>query len=258
MRKNIGTFAESAKGFTKSPLGIVGLFVVFVDGFASLVMVFSKDLDVVAIYVLIGFLVLFPVLVFGAFVMLVVYHHEKLYGPSDFKDEWIFYDLKMSIAKSLYVDTAIKHGKKEDKELLRKQKEETFELVLNAVSKKMLDGSKNKILWVDDNHNNNIWERKFFESIGITFDISATNTDQAIELLKKNDYVAIISDMGRKEGENEGYVLLEKVRDMCETIPFFVYTGYSSTEDLRKILQKGGQGITHLPDALYKMVMERI
>ncbi|MEI7227711.1 response regulator, partial [Dickeya dianthicola] len=30
-------FAESAKGFTKSPLGIIALFIVLVYGFASLV-----------------------------------------------------------------------------------------------------------------------------------------------------------------------------------------------------------------------------
>ena len=51
-------FAESAKGFTKSPLGIIALFIVLVYGFATIAVTFGSNLkDYVA--PLIYFLVLF-------------------------------------------------------------------------------------------------------------------------------------------------------------------------------------------------------
>jgi DNA-binding NtrC family response regulator len=41
-------------------------------------------------------------------------------------------------------------------------------------------------------------------------------------LFAKNHYALIISDMGRKEGKKEGYVLLEKVREINTDIPFII------------------------------------
>ena len=52
-------FAESAKGFTKSPLGIIALFIVLVYGFASLVVGLGRGIsDHIA--PLIYFMVFFP------------------------------------------------------------------------------------------------------------------------------------------------------------------------------------------------------
>ena len=59
-------FAESAKGFTKSPLGIIALFIVLVYGFASLVVSFGQNIGD-NVTPLIYFMVIFPVLVFVGF-----------------------------------------------------------------------------------------------------------------------------------------------------------------------------------------------
>ncbi|MBI0439894.1 hypothetical protein F7100_16935, partial [Dickeya dianthicola] len=53
-------FAESAKGFTKSPLGIIALFIVLVYGFASLVVGLGSGL-LEHVVPLIYFMVFFPV-----------------------------------------------------------------------------------------------------------------------------------------------------------------------------------------------------
>ncbi len=63
-------FAETAIGFTKSPLGIIALFIVLVYGFASFVVGFGNGLSE-HIAPLIYFMVFFPVIVFLGFLWLV-------------------------------------------------------------------------------------------------------------------------------------------------------------------------------------------
>jgi len=255
---NTNEFREYAKGFLKSPLGIIGLFVVFVHCIASLVVISGKGLECDTLFILICFIVLFPLIVFCGFVWLVVNHHNKLYGPSDFRDDESFLKLQLLTIESLVQATVMRFDTKENKESLQKQLKEIFEVLLKTNEKKKQKNSKNKILWVDDEHNNNIYERQAFESKGIKIDISATNTEEALELLNDNKYIAIISDMKREEGDEEGYVLLEEIRKMHINTPFFIYTHSASQEDLKTTYKKGGQGITDRPDKLYEMVMNKI
>ncbi len=78
---------ESARHFVRNPLGIIGLFVTLSYAIAGAVSGFSKDgLPVVLMWMLIIFIVAFPILVLLVFVWLVVRHHDKLYGPKDFDD----------------------------------------------------------------------------------------------------------------------------------------------------------------------------
>ncbi len=84
-------------------------------------------------------------------------------------------------------------------------------VVSNAKRQDRHEKWRNRILWVDDRPGNNVYERQAFEVKGIEFTL-ALSTDGALELLKTNNFSAIISDMGRKEGAQEGYVLLEKLR----------------------------------------------
>ena len=86
-------FADSAKDFTKSPLGIIALFIVLVYGFATIATTFGKNIEN-HIDPLIYFLVLFPVVVFAGFLWLVSKHSDKIYGPSDFKNEDNFFRMK--------------------------------------------------------------------------------------------------------------------------------------------------------------------
>ena len=102
-------FAESAKGFTKSPLGIIALFIVLVYGFASLVVGLGQGISE-HIAPLIYFMVFFPVIVFFGFLWLVANHHKKLYGPSDFKNEENFMKSQMASVASLAAATAKQPG----------------------------------------------------------------------------------------------------------------------------------------------------
>lgn len=251
-------FAESAKGFTKSPLGIIALFIVLVYGFATIAVTFGSNLkDYVA--PLIYFLVLFPVVVFIGFLWLVSKHSDKIYGPSDFKNEDNFMKMKMSAVASLAAATA-KQPDANSGETVQQQLNSIVDLVSRTAPKESNDKRekwKTRILWVDDRPENNVYERKAFESQGLTFSL-ALSTDQAFELLKDSKFAAIISDMGRKEGQQEGFLLLEKLRNSGDKTPFFIYAGSNSIEHKRIALEKGAQGSTNNPQELYKMVMTKI
>ncbi len=93
----ISGFANSAVALSRSPLGIIALFIVLVYGFAALVVgVGTKDPSI-PIAPLIWFLVTFPFVVLAAFVWLVAYHHAKLFGPQDFDNQELFLRLQADI-----------------------------------------------------------------------------------------------------------------------------------------------------------------
>ena len=173
---SIKEFSESAKGFTKSPLGIIALFIVLVYGFASLVVGFGQNLTN-NIAPLIYFMVFFPVIVFCGFLWLVAKHHNKLYGPSDFKDEENF--LKTQISSAVSLAAAVSKQPDGSGELHQDQLDEIVELVSKTKKSTSNEKWKNRVLWVDDRPENNVYERQAFEEQGLHFEL-ALSTDEAI------------------------------------------------------------------------------
>lgn len=92
MNNPVTGFMEKAKGLTRNPLGIIALFISLIYGFACLVL--SSSLNNLhgpeERLSLICFIIFFPVFILIAFTYLVMYHHRKLYAPSDYKDETNF------------------------------------------------------------------------------------------------------------------------------------------------------------------------
>lgn len=80
-------FLKGAVGFTKNPLGIIGLFVVLIYGLAVIVAGFSPELTEFQRWVMIALIATFPPGVLWTFYRLVTKHHAKLYAPGDWKDE---------------------------------------------------------------------------------------------------------------------------------------------------------------------------
>jgi CheY-like chemotaxis protein len=113
------------------------------------------------------------------------------------------------------------------------------------------------ILWVDDRPDNNIYERRAFESTGLRFTL-ALSTKEALKILAKERFVAIISDMGRKEGPKEGYVLLDAIRAKGDQTPFFIYAGSNAPSHKRETESHEGQGCTNNPQELFEMVTNTI
>jgi CheY-like chemotaxis protein len=114
-----------------------------------------------------------------------------------------------------------------------------------------------RILWVDDRPENNVYERRAFEAVGLTIR-TALSTQEALEILASDKYAAVISDMGRKEGPREGYVLLDRLRADGDHTPFFIYAGSNSEAHKREASEHDGQGSTNDPQELFQMVTKSI
>jgi CheY-like chemotaxis protein len=116
-----------------------------------------------------------------------------------------------------------------------------------------------KVLWVDDNPDNNIWERQALESYGVEF-VLAQSTDEAVQQLQdKGPFTAIISDMGRVGDAQAGYTLLSIVREKPIQVPYFIYTAANHEESLSHDAKvRGTQGLTSDPDTLVAMVVAAI
>ena len=116
---------------------------------------------------------------------------------------------------------------------------------------------KTHILWVDDRPENNYYERQAFEAIGLHFTL-AQSTDEGLEELANSQYAAIISDMGRREGPREGYLLLDRLRNEGNATPLFFYASSNAPEHKRETLEHGGQGCTNNPQELFDMVTKAV
>lgn len=116
---------------------------------------------------------------------------------------------------------------------------------------------KGEILWVDDRPENNVYERKTLEQYGLEFTL-ALSTQQALSSLRAHTFSLIISDMGRKEGPQEGYVLLNELRKTDQATPFIIYAGSRKPEHIKKVLEHGGQGCTNDPTELIELVIRNL
>jgi CheY-like chemotaxis protein len=247
-------FGETAKSLSRNPLGIIALFIVLVYGFASLVTAFAGSFTSGERLPLIYFLVVFPVFVLGAFLWLVSKHSGSLYAPSDFKNEDNYVKMQMSVVASLTAAAA-----KGDAPASEAQLHEIVETVRAAgpPAGNTGDAWRNQILWVDDRPENNNYERQAFEKMGLRFSI-ALSTNEAFEKLSRTKFAAIISDMGRREGPREGYVLLDRLRKEGDQTPLFFYASSNATEHKRETREHGGQGCTNNAQELFEMVTSTV
>jgi CheY-like chemotaxis protein len=247
-------FGDTAKSLARNPLGIIALFIVLVYGFASLVTAFASSFTASERLPLIYFLIVFPVLVLVVFSWLVSKHSGKLFAPSDFKDEDNYVKMQMSVVASLSAATA-----KSNLPASGAQLQSIVETVRAAGPPAVgaADGWRNHILWVDDRPENNTYERQAFEAMGLRFTL-ALSTAEALERLSQLKYAAIISDMGRREGPREGYVLLDSLREKGNQTPLFFYASSNAPEHKRETREHGGQGCTNNAEELFEMVTRAV
>jgi hypothetical protein len=80
------SFYESAKTFSRNPLGIIALFLVLVYAVASIVISLAKpEFYQNPYHPAVLFLAFFPLAVLLVFAYLVARHHRNLYAPQDYK-----------------------------------------------------------------------------------------------------------------------------------------------------------------------------
>jgi hypothetical protein len=139
---DINGFMKNAKGLSKNPLGIIALFISLIYAFACAVLGVSLN-NLTASnerLPLIWFIIIFPVIILLAFIYLVVNHHEKLYAPSDFRDDNAF--IKAMDKKDITIKT--KNEVKELTEVLNNdtnQKDEVSIKDIKEIANKFLDNT---------------------------------------------------------------------------------------------------------------------
>lgn len=246
MTMNTEYFSGTAKGHASNPLGIIALFIVLIYGLTCLVIMQGNNLQTHDITALVWFLIGFPTIVFGGFLWIVIKHHTKLYAPKDYNNNEDF------LTAVLLTTATIKRKKNENLPTLEELKN-----IINESHNGTCNNSKQQhkeILWVDDNPENNLYEKYAFEISGIHITF-AKSTEEALLRIKTHSYSAIISDMQRNEKEKEGIELLKKIREEKIQIPFFIYTGKCTHEKEKETKENGGQGCTDNPEVLYRMVI---
>ena len=110
-----------------------------------------------------------------------------------------------------------------------------------------------RVLWVDDRPENNTVIAADLERRGIHVSY-ALSTGLALTLLARNRYLAVISDVGRKEGPREGFHLLDAMRSRGDSTPFFIFAGLSAPELRDEALLHDAQGSTNNSAELVRMV----
>jgi len=245
---------EAAKGLARNPLGIIALFIVLIYGFASLVAAFSGTFTPNERLPLIYFLVFFPVVVLGVFAWLVSAHSGKLFAPADFKNEDNYVKMQLAAAASL-ATAAAKNPSTGGKSDIHR----TVEVVREAMLQKpnSTNSWKNHLLWVNNRPEDSMYERQAFEAVGLKLSL-ALSTDEAIALMARQKFAAVISDIARKEGPRAGYLLLDSMRANGDQTPLFFYSCSNSLEHKRKTRKHGGQGCTDNAQELFHMVTKAI
>lgn len=254
MVNRIAAFGKTAIGLARNPLGIIALFIVLIYGLACLLMVFTQSsLPEAERLPIVYFLVVFPVLVLAVFAWLVSRHSRHLFAPGDFKNEENYVKMQMAVVASLTAATKRTQGNTSKSEIDRIMK------AVQAIEPTRIGngGRRNHILWVDDRPEYNEWERQAFESVGLRITL-ALSTNEALSELKTDRFVAIISDMRRREGPREGLALLDQLRDRGDATPFYFYRRSIAPEHARETAEHGGQGSTSDAEELFSMVMRTV
>lgn len=79
---------QTFRELVRNPIGVIGLFVLLVYLVGTAILPLSSvDLSNDQKWVLIVFVVGFPVLILACFLFLVIRHHHKLYAPMDYRNE---------------------------------------------------------------------------------------------------------------------------------------------------------------------------
>lgn len=113
------------------------------------------------------------------------------------------------------------------------------------------------ILWVDDEPQNQEYERKALDAIGINF-VLAKNTQEAASLLASQRFNVVITDFKRADDPQGSYTLLDEVKKLPNPPPVIIYTGSTSPELEAQARQHGAYAQTNMPQKLFSLVVDAV
>jgi DNA-binding response OmpR family regulator len=111
-----------------------------------------------------------------------------------------------------------------------------------------------RVLWVDDNPQNNTKEKRFLEQRKLAVYQVETSED-ALALLAMYEYGAVVSDMNRADEPLAGLELVREMRRRRDTTPFIIYTVVPSAAQRKLVTEAGGQRAVATSAELYDAVL---
>jgi CheY-like chemotaxis protein len=109
-----------------------------------------------------------------------------------------------------------------------------------------------RVLWVDDNPDNNLYETVALERLG-RFVTKATSTDAGLEYLSQLAFALVITDIGRRDDPKGGITLIERMQESGITLPVVVYT--MNAEKVRdEVVDAGAKAVVDTPAELLRQV----
>lgn len=114
-----------------------------------------------------------------------------------------------------------------------------------------------KVLWVNDCLEENSYEQKALEVLGVQCSFSR-NTEEAIAQIKASPYHAIISDIERPPDDRAGYTLLEEIRRSGYYMPYILYDRIILTEHQSEAKRLGANGCTTQPTELFEAIISAL
>ena len=159
---------------------------------------------------------------------------------------------------ALTAATAARPGVPKTPEAVASEAREAATVVADFSAPRLLrKAGRSVVLWVDDRPENQAYERKALEALGIRV-FQVPSTELALDFLRKQKVDVIISDMSRPPDEQAGYTLLETLRQQSDNTPFIIYSGSGSAEHLREARARGAIGSTNRVTELYEYVLSAI
>lgn len=114
-----------------------------------------------------------------------------------------------------------------------------------------------KVLWVDDCLEENSYEQKALEVLGVQCSFSR-NTEEAIAQIKASPYHAIVSDIERPPDDRAGYTLLEEIRRSGYYMPYILYDRTILPEHQSEAKRLGANGCTTKPTELFETIISSL
>ena len=110
-----------------------------------------------------------------------------------------------------------------------------------------------RILWIDDRPENNIWERRFLENLGVVC-VNVVTTRSAVAHLAAESFDIIISDIAREDRSRAGIEALPAIRAVEPSKPLLFYVGQVSLAGT----PRDAQGIADDPNELLHLVLDQL
>ncbi len=184
------------------------------------------------------------ILVWPLFLLAVLFLFRGVIAPRDFSLN------EKGILISFYLLEAEKRGGPANAP--PKNPPDAREIQATAKEASEINLGSRRVLWVDDNPQNQEYERQALSALGIQF-VLAESTAKAIPLLGSQKFDLVITDFKRADDPQGGYTLLAEVKKVSPTTPVIIYSASATPELEQEARQRGAYAETNQPQRLFSL-----